>query len=273
VGKGKKKLKEAKKTGLNRSVVTILSLNLRFGLAEDGPNNWVNRKESLAKLLGEYSFDFAGFQEANDFQIDFLSSVLEYYSYIGRRSPAPVRWQSNVIFYNAQWQCVHQDHFFLSPTPDIPSRFRDSKWPRQCTLGMFERGKDRIICINTHFDFDPLVQANSARIILNRIASLPPEVPVVLFGDFNTVPESPCHQVLTGKDPNRPSGGRIFQDAFCSPHPATFHGFTGKTDGNHIDCMLYNGALIPSACRVLQREFGGRYPSDHYPLYAMFDIL
>jgi endonuclease/exonuclease/phosphatase family metal-dependent hydrolase len=265
-------LKEGEKAGLTQSAVTILSLNLRFGLAEDGPNSWVNRKESLAKLLGEYPFDFAGFQEANDFQIDFLSNALAHSPYIGRRSPAPVRWQSNIIFYSPQWRCIHQDHFFLSPTPDIPSRFRDSKWPRQCTVGMFQRGDDRIICINTHFDFDPIVQADSARIILNRIIALPREVPIVLFGDFNTLPESPCHQVFTGKDSNRPLGASIFNDAFCSPHPATFHGFTGKTDGNHIDWMLYSGAINPSACRVLQREFGGRYPSDHYPLYAMFVI-
>ncbi len=253
-------------------MVSILTLNLRFGLAQDGPDDWQMRKKSLRDLLGQYAADFAGFQEANDFQIDYLADALPDYGYIGRRIPAPAFWQSNVIFFRKGWQCVHGDHFFLSPTPDIPSRFRDSRWPRQCTVGMFQRGGDRVICINTHLDFDPAVQAASVRIILERISGLPAEVPVILFGDFNAKPGSACHRILTGNAPERPSGTRIFQDVFCRPYPATYHGFTGKTDGDHIDWILYNGALAPTSCAAIQQVFDGRYPSDHYPLFATFDL-
>jgi endonuclease/exonuclease/phosphatase family metal-dependent hydrolase len=254
-------------------MISVLTLNLRFGLAQDGPNGWEFRKDSLAELLGQYGAGFIGFQEANDFQIDYLGSTLADFSYIGRRSPAPPSWQSNVIFYRNDWQCIHRDHFFLSSTPDIPSRLPDSKWPRQCTVGVFQKGADRIVCINTHFDFAPTVQAESARIILDRISSLPADIPAILAGDFNAVPESPCYQVFTGKDPVRPAAARIFKDAFCSPHPATFHGFTGETGGEHIDWILYSGNIVPTSRTAVHQNFGGRYPSDHFPLFATFDFL
>jgi endonuclease/exonuclease/phosphatase family metal-dependent hydrolase len=254
-------------------MISVLTLNLRFGLAPDGPNGWEFRKESLAALIGQFAAEFIGFQEANDFQIDYVSRILADFKYIGRRSPAPPSWQSNVIFHRSDWQCLHQDHFFLSPTPDIPSRFRDSKWPRQCTVGLFQKGADRFICINTHLDFAPGVQADSARIILDRISYLPADVPAVLIGDFNATPESPCYQIFTGKDPNRPALARSFRDVFCSPRPATFHGFTGETGGDHIDWMLYSGSITPTSCTAVHQKFAGRYPSDHFPLFATFGFL
>ncbi|MDX9785282.1 MAG: endonuclease/exonuclease/phosphatase family protein [Desulfobacterales bacterium] len=251
---------------------SILTLNLRFGLAQDGPNGWEFRKKSLKKLLDRYPTDFAGFQEVNDFQFDFIADALgKNVSSIGRRISAPDAWQNNVIFYRNPWQCVHRDHFYLSSTPDIPSRFQRSKWPRQCTVGMFQKGSERVICVNTHFDFDAEVQADSARVILDRMLSLPVNVPVVLFGDFNAVPGSPCYRVLTEKHADRPANARVFKEVFCRPYPATHHGFTGKTDGAHIDWVLFEGALSPISCTVLQQKFDGRYPSDHYPLVTFFE--
>lgn len=250
------------------AMISVLTLNLRFGLAPDGVNGWKYRKESLTHFLKQYPADFIGFQEANDFQIEHLESILTDFGSIGRRSPAPAFWQHNMLFYRNTWRCIYRDHFFLSPTPDVPSRARDSKWPRQCTVGMFQQNSQRIICINTHFDFSPEVQARSARIILNRISSLPAGVPAVLSGDFNATPESPCYQIFTGKD----SGARVFKNAFSRPYPATFHGFSGKTDGGHIDWILYAGDITPSASHAIQQKFNRRYPSDHFPLLAKFRI-
>lgn len=254
-------------------MISVLTLNLRFGLAQDGPDGWEFRKNSLAMLLRRYGAVIMGFQEANGFQIDYLCSTLPGFNHIGRRSPAPPFWQSNVIFYRSDWQCIHRDHFFLSPTPDIPSRFRDSKWPRQCTVGLFQNGADRILCINTHLDFAPTVQADSARIILDRIASLPADLPAVLIGDFNATPESPCYRVFTGADPVGPGAARVFKDVFSTPHPATFHGFSGECGGDHIDWILYAGSISPTSRTAVHQRFGGRYPSDHFPLFATFEFL
>ena len=52
---------------------STLTLNLRFGLADDGADSWDHRKKALPVLFKKYHPDFIGLQEANDFQIDYLT--------------------------------------------------------------------------------------------------------------------------------------------------------------------------------------------------------
>lgn len=122
----------------SKNTFSVFNLNLRFGKADDGPNGWDFRKKIFGKLLSEYPCDFYAFQEANVFQSEFLKGILRDCGMIGERRPAPEFWQNNVIFFGKAWKCVRRDHFFLSPTPRIPSRLPNSRWPRQCTAGVFE---------------------------------------------------------------------------------------------------------------------------------------
>jgi len=60
---------------------SVLTLNLRFGLAADGPNGWRHRKDCFPSFLEKYRKDFIGLQEANDFQTDFISKILTDYNF------------------------------------------------------------------------------------------------------------------------------------------------------------------------------------------------
>ena len=253
-----------------KDTFTVISFNLRFGLSDDGPNNWRFRQEGVAELLLSYKADFFGLQEANDFQVEFVDSILAEYSYIGRRIPAPPFWQNNVLFYRSEWQCVFQNHFYLSPTPHIPSRFSDSQWPRQCTVGLFEKDQRQLTCINTHFDFKPPVQRKSAKYIKDLISQSPSFSSVILMGDFNATPHSDCYKVFTGNQAEKSSGMPYFRNVFSEPYPGTYHGFSGEWEGECIDWILYRGAVIPDSCDVIRSTFNDVYPSDHYPIYATF---
>lgn len=242
---------------------SFLTLNLRFGLANDGSHDWEFRKTVYPSLLNKYRSDFICFQEANDFQIDFIQSILNDYRYIGKRNPAPKFWQNNVIFYSKEWECVHNDHFFLSHTPDVPSRFAKSRWPRQCTIGIFKKNNFRLICTNTHFDFDSVIQEKSAELILDRFSKLPDNLPIVLAGDFNATHRYACYKTFTGS--------RLqFKNVFTGPLPGTYHGFTGEPNGDHIDWILYRGSISIQASEIIKYTYKGIFPSDHFPLKAVF---
>ena len=249
---------------------SVLTLNLRFGLADDGANDWQYRKIGFHPFLEKYRTDFISFQEANDFQIDFLHNILTEYNTIGKRSPSPSFWQNNIIFYQKNWRCIHYEHFFLSPTPSVPSRYRKSIWPRQCTIGMFKPARRQVICVNTHLDFDVSVQVKSAKLILYRLSHLPDDVPVILMGDFNTAPFSPCYNIFTGLDDTSPVNAGYFKDAFKKPFTGTHHGFTGITEGYPIDWILFRGKITLKNSRVIQDTFKNMYLSDHFPLCAQF---
>ena len=256
--------------------LTVFSLNLRFGLADDGPNRWDYRKHLIPQLLNRYPADFYSFQEVNDFQVRALVNMLPGYRFIGQRQPAPAYWQNNIIFYHQDWSCIERHHFYLSPTPDIPSKFDDSRWPRQCTMGIFQQADRFLVCINTHFDFDETVQNKSARLILSRLSRLPITEPAVMMGDFNATPDDGCYRIFTGTSHQTHTGGNdkldlpLFKDAYDRPFSSTHHGFTGRAAGAHIDWMLYRGKIEPGERMVIDDVFDGRYPSDHFPLFVRF---
>ena len=257
----------------NKIMISVLTLNLRFGLADDGSNSWQYRKKIFPYLFEKYCPDFIGFQEANDFQTDFLNEMLTEYDLIGKRSPSPSFWQDIIIFYKKTWTCVYREHFFLSPTPNIPSRFRESLWPRQCTMGMFQNDNNMIICVNTHLDFDPSVQRKSAKLIMDRLSRFPSDVPVIIVGDFNTTPFSPCYNIFTGHGQKSEEKECYFKNAFQKPFPGTHHGFTGSLNGDYIDWILYRGKIFKQDYRVIRDTIDGLYPSDHFPLYATFKVI
>lgn len=253
---------------MNPHRFTIMTLNLRFGLADDGPNNWDRRSEAYRPLFKAYPCDLYAFQEANDFQIEFLASILTDFEWIGQRQPAPERWQNNVIFYRGDWHCVAHDHFYLSTTPDRASQFSASRWPRQCTIGCFQFDKHAMICTNTHFDFDPEVQRRSALLIKKRLQQHGIEKPTLLMGDFNANPSSSCYGVFTAED--EPGGS--FKNAFDPlTQGGTHHGFGGESNDQPIDWILYRGNLKAYSAEVITQQFSGYYPSDHFPLTATFD--
>jgi len=238
-----------------------MTMNLRFGLARDGGNGWEHRKFLVAKLLKKYPADFWGIQEVNHFQADFLRRTLSGYRALGQHNLSFDRWQSNMIFFHPSWECLEQKHYFLSDTPDVTSKFADSKWPRQCVMGMFKKNKERIVVVNTHFDFLSSVQEKSASLIVKWLSKFSPGLPVLITGDFNANPGSRAHTLFKTHG---------FAGVFDEKITTTFHDFEGKDTGKQLDWILYRGGLSPVFSRVVKDSFSNRFPSDHYPVRAVF---
>jgi endonuclease/exonuclease/phosphatase family metal-dependent hydrolase len=250
--------------------LSVLSLNLRFGLADDGPNGWEHRKGPIAKLFRDQHPDFIATQEANPFQIDFLAEALPEYGYIGRRSPAPRFWQHNILFYRRPIVCEGHRHFYLSETPFIPSRSFGSRFPRQGTLGLFRIDERSLICIDTHLDFETPAQMGAAKVIGAQLAAYPGHIPVILMGDFNATPDSPCYARFTGSA-GEEQEGLGFQETFKAPYPSTFHRFTGQPVAGYIDWILYRKPMRLKRCEVLNSAVDGVMTSDHFPVTAVFE--
>jgi endonuclease/exonuclease/phosphatase family metal-dependent hydrolase len=47
----------------NHKILRVLSFNIRFGTADDGPDAWDFRKEDFAAVIKKYSPDVIGLQE------------------------------------------------------------------------------------------------------------------------------------------------------------------------------------------------------------------
>lgn len=93
--------------------------------------------------------------------------------------------------------------------------------------------------------------------MISFLSDFPRDIPVVITGDFNAAPRTPAYDILIKNG---------FNDAFHGSHSYTFHSFTGKNTGDHIDWILYKGEVTADKPRVIREKFSGIYPSDHFPV-------
>src|SRR5687768_9052346 len=63
--------------------LTVMSFNIRYGTADDGPNRWTERRQFVADVLREHAADVVGLQEALDFQIREITEGNPAYAVVG----------------------------------------------------------------------------------------------------------------------------------------------------------------------------------------------
>ena len=251
---------------LAADTLRIMSFNIRLPAESDGADYWETRKPLAVRMLREEAPDVIGMQELVKSQAEYLARELPQYAWFGRGREADGGGEHMGVFYRRdRLKVVESGDFWLSDTPDVPGSISwNHPHPRMVSWALFERPSDRkrFYLFNTHLPYreqDEAARLKGANAIAQRLAALPAGVPVVLIGDFNTTPDSEVHAVLA----------KTLQDAWTTASrvegsDATFHGFTGNAD-KRIDWIFVKGLQVDAATSVNTR-WGGRYPSDHFPL-------
>lgn len=257
---------------LKAQTLDVMSYNIRYDNPGDAPNNWDNRKEFLISQIRYHAPDVLGTQEGLVHQLEDIDRGLAQYAYFGvGRDHGDRRGEYTAIFYNTdRLKLLSSATFWLSPTPEVPSKGWDAALPRICTYGVFEdrEAGRQFMVFNTHFDHvGTLAREESAKLILKKMKALNPEgLPVVLCGDFNLQSDSPGVQVLLGEmvDAHTEAGKRAF-----GPE-GTFNGFhLDRPVTARIDYVFVSpqGFEVQKSA-ILSDSKDGRYPSDHLPVLA-----
>lgn len=256
--------------------ITLLTYNLRYDTEADGPNRWDNRKAFLISQLGFYRPDVFGTQEGLLHQLQDIKNGLTGYDFFGRgREDGDQEGEFSAIFYNKEaLTLLAEKTFWLSETPETPSKGWDAAIKRVCTYGLFEttRDKQRFFVFNTHLDhMGETARKESVRLLLDRIPAINRSgLPVVLMGDFNL---EPGHAAIANlkdvlDDAHELAGDRPFGPA------GTFNGFdVTQPATRRIDYLF----VSPSDFRlkryaILTATIDGRFPSDHFPVYAQLQL-
>jgi endonuclease/exonuclease/phosphatase family metal-dependent hydrolase len=247
----------------------VMSFNVRLPMESDGADRWQIRRGLAARMLRDAAPDVIGTQELFKLQGDYFVAQLPAYAWFGRDRRGGHGDEHMGVFYRKdRLRVLKSGDFWLSDTPAVPASI---SWghplPRMVTWALFQRIADgrRFYLFNTHLPYreeDEDARVRGTRLLMQRIAALPANVPVVVTGDFNaSAPDSPTYAEAT-KDLRD-----AWEVAAKRDGPAaTFHGFSGKADGR-IDWILVRGFDV-AAMRTLDVAEDGRYPSDHFPLLA-----
>jgi len=187
------------------------------------------------------------------------------------RNDGKTEGEFSALFYNSKkFNLIENSSFWLSDTPDIPSKGWDASLNRICTYGLFEdrATNKKLWLFNTHFDHQGVqARSNSTRLIIEKINELnEANYPVVFMGDLNLEPENEAIQYLSKKlVDTKTSNSKVT----FGPE-GTFNGFKfDKPVTRRIDYIFVskkNVEVVKYA--VLSDSKDLRYPSDHLPVYA-----
>jgi endonuclease/exonuclease/phosphatase family metal-dependent hydrolase len=258
----------------NAEPLRVMSFNVRMPSPGDGDNRWEQRRDLMVETVRAMDPDLMGTQELFKMQGDYLVEKLPAYRWFGVSRRGNDQDEHMGVFYKpGKLQVVESGNFWLSETPDKPGSMSwNVTLPRMVTWALFEvrATRQRFYYYNTHFPHrreDAAARLECARLIAARAAKLPKDVPFLLTGDFNSPAEGDTYNVFAG----------ALQDAWLTAAhrfgpTGTFNGFKGTSTGPRIDWIFYRGMKGALQAHTVQLNENGRYPSDHFPVFAVLDL-
>lgn len=254
----------------------VMTFNVRYSTASDSLNAWVYRKDNVASQILFHDVHLLGVQEALHGQIVDLKDRLPRFTYVGvGRDDGKQKGEYSAVFFDTvRLQSLQSGTFWLSLTPDVPG---SKSWDAAITrLVTWVKLKDRktkktFFAFNTHFDhIGKEARRESARLLLQKIATIAGKTPASITGDFNATPADEPVQVITDK--TNPLHLVNAKELSAKPHygpTGTFNAFGQKErDDQPIDYIFLKGSWKVKKHATLSQTWGGRFASDHFAVLA-----
>ena len=257
---------------------TVMTQNIRCASDPNG-NSVAERLPRFLQLMEKYSPDLLGTQETtHEWNMLLAEELGEEYGMIGlSRGGYEIgdgtggKWDEwNTIFYKKdRFTVIDSGTFWLSETPDVPSRVETSSLNRIATWAILEdkRTGEKLMYVNTHFEHtSEEARTDEAYILQEYLAQKVEDYPVYLTGDFNTYTDSLAYIVMT--DLLYDAKANAAEDG--SGVDYTYHGY-GKVE-DYIDFIFYyDTERAPVYASILSETYDG-YVSDHFGVYAVFAL-
>ena len=254
----------------------ILSYNIKYDDTMDKENNWSLRKKRLLNLLKDYNPSIIGIQEGLINQVNYIDTYLEKYKYIGAgRDDGKTKGEFCAIYFDTTfYEVLEHSTFWLSETPDLVSVGWDAALERVCTYGLFVSiySGEKFLVLNTHFDhIGTVARIKSSELILNKIKEINKNsLPVVLMGDFNSIPDSEPIKII---EQDMIDGLRISLKNLQGPQ-GTFNGFDlSNPISKRIDYIFTKNFHVFYYRHIDDRLENNNHISDHLPVLAKLKQL
>lgn len=257
--------------------ITMASYNIRYNNPDDVEegNGWTQRCPHLCEIINYEQPLFFGAQEVLVDQLHDMLKLLPDYHYLGvGRDDGKEAGEYAAIFYlKDRLEVVDHGHFWLSETPEKPSRGWDAVCVRICTWALFKdkQTKQQFYVFNLHMDHvGTVARRESAKLVIQRMKEFKKQYPMVLTGDFNVDETNEIYLIFTK------SG--ILKDAYESAvmrmaNTCTWNDFMQDCRDKHrIDHIFVSSDVTVERYAILTESYWlgntRRNPSDHYPVFA-----
>lgn len=260
----------------------VMSYNIRYvNNIDKGINTWDARRQASNAMILDEDPDIIGFQEPRPQQvIDLRCDLGDKYAMWGTTDAGfepKTTGYTYIMYRRDRFELKDMGYFWLSPTPDVPSRpewnttdrsYRNTVWVK---LYDKKAGKD-VYFFNTHLPYkNPDNEARDACVRLNveRMKAIAGEDnPVFITGDMN------CS--YDPNDTRRPSLVRYYEWMHSArdeannltPEVVSFNDFGNGNPSKvwNLDHIFYRN-ITPVDFAVNNKSYlGVDYISDHFPI-------
>ena len=254
-----------------------MSFNIRWDEEKPDIPKWSCRKEQVASLIRFHQVDIVGLQEPLYPQIRDLQEILPEYECFGCRYER-TGLHDPILFRKNRFIKLQGSYFYLSPTPESPSKGWNAKFLRGVTwIKLKDRKRHKIFYFfNTHFDYHSFfARTKSALLLREKITEITKGAPFLVTGDFNLFPElggENTFKILTSEENDTSRSLVDAKDASFTPHhgpTGTWSGFSKAGDpGIKPDYIFVDKEVKVFTHGILSDNFDGAFASDHLPVVA-----
>ncbi len=259
-----------------QSNVKLMSYNIRYDITTSNASPWTERQTAIAGQIKRFDAEIIGMQEVLDHQREQLLTDLPGFVSIGvgRDDGKKAGEYSPIFFKEERFRLLTSGTFWLSPTPDMPSKGWDAALNRICTYAQFVdlQSKDTFWVFNTHFDHvGETARMKSAELILQKIKEVTKGTnqAVIFCGDLNLNDD---HSTITFVQ-SQLKDALLVSKHLQSKMNRTFNNFDLTTPASkRIDYIFINTYMSVQTFETIVEPFGVSYPSDHFPILAKLKI-
>lgn len=278
-----------------QQVWKIATFNVRYDNKgdRDKGNGWDRRLPVILSLIKFHGFDVFGAQEVLKEQFADMNQGLDAYASVGvGRDDGIDKGEYAPIFYKKEkFKLLDAGTFWLSETPDKPSKGWDASLPRICTWAhLVEIGTGRKSWFfNLHMDHVGMVaREESSRLVIAKMRQMVGDDSAFLTGDFNVDQNNSIYRILADSE--------FVRD--CYEHTNERYAFNGTFNAfdshlmtdSRIDHIFVTSGVSVNKYGVLTdsyrtptmqmeeikkgdfpkelsfRKYETRMPSDHFPV-------
>ncbi len=262
-----KENKQAVRIEAEEDSIKMMSYNLRCISPTDwGKKGWFYRADLIIDDIEEQKPGIIGFQEATKWHYSYIVDSLKGYDSVITYRDDAFNSEGCPIFYNtALYTLVDKGSFWLSETPDVPSKSWGAQYNRVCSYVILTEnatGKDFVV-FNTHLSHvSDEARINGIKVVLDKIAQFG-SLPAVIMGDFNALEGSETYKSVTENF----SDAKYQTEKTSDSH--TYNGWGDSEKFKRIDYfMISKQGLKVNSYNVLSGMRNGNYTSDHCPIVA-----